>query len=216
MQVRLRGFAAAHLAGSERALGPEHRSAAAGLDHHRLVPGRMAWGGHETHTFGDLVVTVHLSKARCRDRRPLRDGVPRPLGVAAFGRLHEHRGVEESLLPAMVEVKMREDDSSDVSGLEPDGAERFPKGRDLWRVPLVDHLVVLADAGVDEDGAGGMTDDPRMNRERLERTVLGVPIGHGRHTGEYETLDLGQRRQRHGATVDQTNVPSAGRQSGET
>lgn len=71
-------------------------------------------------------------------------------------------------------------------------------------VPAVDGLVAFADAGVDEDRIVGMTYDPGMNGKQLKGGVLGVPIRHGRHPGQCQTLDGGQRRQRHGATVDQT------------
>ena len=183
------------------ALGTQHQPALASVDDHRLVPGRVARRGDEMDALGDLFVAVDEPQPVWRDRRPLGDGVPRPLRFGVLRRLDEHRGVDQPLLAAMVEVEMGEHDRGDVADLEIHRRQRIPECHDLRAVPVVDHGVVLADACVDEDHTVGMTNRPRIDRERFERAVLGVPFRHPGHPRERQSFDVRQFCQRHGPTV---------------
>ena len=101
----------------------------------------------------------------------------------------------------MVEVEMGQHDRGDLADVEVHRRQRVPERHDLRAVPVVDHVVALTDAGVDEDHAIGMADHPRMDRERLERAELGVPLGHPGHSRERQAFDDGQLGQRHRPTV---------------
>lgn len=88
VEVRVGRLTRPQLVGVEGTLSANDERASLVLDHHGLVPGRVARGEEKTNTDSDLDVAFDDTQTGGRNRRPRGDRVPGDFGGVEFGSLH--------------------------------------------------------------------------------------------------------------------------------
>src|SRR5436190_8297893 len=155
--------------GRVRRIADHHRGSVRGVHEDALVADGMTRCRHHAYAVGDLSIAVEELETRAREVEPLDRAaiVPRPLHLRALD--VERSVLENSVLPAVVEMEVAVDHDLHVGGAQVVLGECV-RGMAVDDLPLLDQLLIAPPhTAVDQDRARArVLDDEAVHRDFVE------------------------------------------------
>src|SRR5437870_2807771 len=171
-----------------RRLSDDEHEAVVGPDHDGLMSRGVTGRREHAHAGRDLAVAFDELVARTRELEPLDERLALAPGELALRALdHDRHAGERAVLATVVEVQMGIDDRRDALGRQAGRAESLADVAAARPVVLVDPGVPLADAGIDQHDAVGVTDREPEDGSVLARERMPVRV---RDVGEVQRDDV--------------------------